>query len=521
MLKSKKITLSKIYPYFFTALFLVLSILLIINHEYWRDEVRAWLIGSESANLREFVGNIRDNEGHPYLWSGLLYFISHYITDNLEAMKILHLAISVVVVFLILKYAPFNKILRVMLVFSYYLFFEYSIISRNYSIGILFMIIFCILYKNKYKNLIPISIVLFLMGLGNIYSFVISIILFLFLLFEFLLERRNIKNRINKLHMSIASAIIIGSILFMYWQLGSQMKSGTVWAPSIFSIFNKNIINEYIKSIGTIPEALIKSYLPIPNFVLNFWNTNIIFDFLSKINYLFVYLLALVLFVFSLFFIKKKVLFLYIIGNLSIAIIPIFVHTGSLRHYGHFFILLIVCIWISYLKPKENYLIKDRNQFKENLMNGFLIICLTSSLIGSGVAFCFDFKYPFSSGKDTANYIEKNFNVDELVIIGYLDYPTETIAGYLNKDIYYPQSIDENKFRKLNSWSRRIGGYDIYLPISSANKFILDSKKVLLVISSPPDDAKEELSKNHFKQIEQTFDSSIVGEDFYLYLFDK
>lgn len=521
MFTTKSIKFSNIYPYIFTGIFLILSVFLIVNHELWADEMRAWNIGSASNSVTELISSLRASEGHPYLWSGLLYFISHYIVDNPEAMKVLHLAISVTTVFLILKYAPFNKILRVMLIFGYFFFYEYSIISRNYSIGILFMIVFCILYRNKYKNLVVLSIVLFFLGLGNIYSFMISIILFLYLLFEIILERNNRPNRLNKLHLSIASIIMLGSIFFMYWQLGSQMKSN-VMGPSIFSIFSKNFISEHIKSIAIIPKAIIKSYLPVPNFILTFWETNIIFDFLSNINFILVYILGAILFVVPLFFLKKKVLFLYIMGNLPVAIIPIFVWQGSLRHYGHHFIILIACIWISCLKPEENYLIKNREKFSQKLMNWFLIICLASSLIGSGVAYYYDYKYPFSSAKDAANYITSEFNVDELIIIGYHFHPAETIAGYLNKELYYPHSIEENKFSKFVNWPKMHGSYDINLPIRSAYKFLLEGKEVLLIISNASSNDKEILSKNNFKKIDVSFDNQIVAwEDFNLYLFDK
>ena len=81
----------------------------------------------------EFIKTIDMNGNNTYSWFAILYFISHFITQNPESMKIIHLAISTVSVFLILKYAPFNKIIRAMLVFGYFFFYEYSIISRILS----------------------------------------------------------------------------------------------------------------------------------------------------------------------------------------------------------------------------------------------------------------------------------------------------------------------------------------------------------------------------------------------------
>jgi len=153
----------KFFPYIFTLLFLSLSILLVLKHELWRDEVKTWLVGSESISIRNFIYNIRENHGQPYLWSFIQYLISHYIGYYIEAVKIVHLIISTSTAFLVLKFAPFNKLIRALIIFSYFFFFEYSILSRNYAIGILSIIIFCILYKNKYKNLIFLGIALLAM----------------------------------------------------------------------------------------------------------------------------------------------------------------------------------------------------------------------------------------------------------------------------------------------------------------------------------------------------------------------
>ena len=245
MYKDKKLIFSIIFPYLVTIIFLILSILLITHHEFWADEMRAWNISSSSESIKQLIGYLRDSEGHPYLWYALLYIISHFIVNNPETMKILHLTFSVTSVFLILKYAPFNKISKTMLVFSYFFFYEYSIISRNYAVAILCIIIFCILYKDKYKNLIPISIVLFIMSLGNIYSFLISIVFFLFLFFEIILERHDNKNKLNKIYVSIAFIVMIASVFFMYWQLGSQFK-GTALTPSIFSTIRNDFFGEFL-----------------------------------------------------------------------------------------------------------------------------------------------------------------------------------------------------------------------------------------------------------------------------------
>jgi hypothetical protein len=75
---------------------------------------------------------------------------------------------------------------------------------------------------------------------------------------------------------------------------------------------------------------------------------------------------------------------------------------------------------------------------------------LVTSIFASGIAFYYDYNYPFSNGKNVASYIRENFDLNNSVIIGIPSSKTETITGYLNKDFYYPQ---EHGFNRLVRWN--------------------------------------------------------------------
>ena len=506
----------KYYPFIVTAVFLALSIILMYHHEFWRDEIQSWLIGSESSSISEFINNMRDNQGHPFLWNAILYFTSHFITENVESIKIIHLAISTALVYLFLKYSPFNKTIKTMFVFGYFTFYEYSIISRNYALGLLLMVVFCILYKNKYKNIIPISIVLFFMGLLNIYSFLLSVVLFLMLLVEFVIDRNVIKKNIYRIYIVIAIIVILAEILFVYWQMYSQTIDNS-WNLTISSLFNKSI-DEYKASLTNVSYGIIKTYIPIPQVIIKFWESSIIIYFLSRYSFLYIFLFSLILLIIPLFFIKRRTILLYILGVTSILFIPFFIYIGSNRHFGHLFMLIIISLWLSQINKGDKYLIKSRKNFIKKSQNIFLIIILSFSLIGSSIAFYFDYKYPFSNGKYVADYIEENFNKDNLVIVGYVDNTTQTIAGYLDKDIYYPNSKD---FKKLVSWNKRRPLSSIEEVFQDANHLASEGKEVLIVLSlNISDNSMPE--KYLFKKIDIEFTNSVViDENYYLYLLER
>jgi len=262
----------KYFPFIFASLFLLLVIVLVIKHEFWRDEAMAWEIANVAGSLKEFVKNIRAEYGHPYLWNFILYIFSHYISGNIENMKYIHVSISVAAVFLFLKYSPFQKILKILFIFGYYVFYEYTIISRNYSLGILFAVIFCILYqKDKYKYLIFLSIALFFMGQSNLFAFFISISLLIILMIDLFKEKIIVKQKFNKISFTFSPIIFLTGIYFLFFQFNSMLfnngnnslLSGLFVQPFKISEF-----------LGKISVGLIKAYLPIFNINLNFWNNN-------------------------------------------------------------------------------------------------------------------------------------------------------------------------------------------------------------------------------------------------------
>ncbi len=116
------------------GLFALLTTTLVAHHQPWRDEADAWLMARDASvgELFHYAGY----SGTPVLWyliqvpfakAGAAYATQRY----------LHLAIALAAVGLLLFRAPFPLPLRMALVFGYFFSFEYAVVARNYSSGIL------------------------------------------------------------------------------------------------------------------------------------------------------------------------------------------------------------------------------------------------------------------------------------------------------------------------------------------------------------------------------------------------
>jgi len=436
----------KYFPYLFLTLFIALSITLIIHHEFWFDEVHSWDIALESNSLSEILDIIKEGSGTPSLWHIILYFISHYISDNIGIMKVLHLTISTTTAFLILKYAPFNKAIRVMLISGYLFFYEYSIISRSYALGVLLIIIFCVLYKNKYNIILLLGIILFFMGQVNAFSFMVSICLFIILLVDIIKNYRD-KN-INLLIFTTFVFIFLAEIVVFLYQMVPQASHGMRLSLSekINSFFASFSFPEFFNQFS---ENIIKAFIPIPEITLEFWNSSLAVGLINRLPIAYKLIISFLLLIIPLFMIKKRVIFPYLFG-LILMISGLFLYKNPIRLIGHIFILFIVCLWISNISGDGNFLLKVKTTWIKKSQNIFLCTVLIASVAASGIAFYFDYNYPFSHSKNVAEYIEKNFDLDNSVIIGIPNAPTETITGYLDYNLYYPQEQKFGRFATLD-----------------------------------------------------------------------
>ena len=143
------------------------------------------------------------------------------------------------------------------------------------------------------------------------------------------------------------------------------------------------------------------------------------------------------------------------------------------------------------------------------------------SVAGSGIASYYDYKYPFSSGKYVAQYIKDNYSNKNIKIIGYHDYSAETVAGYLNRDIYYPEMKMYGKFVNLETRNKNLLLVDAFKDIDS----IIDDGEIFLFVKDQEPITKQEedkINNKYYEVKEVKFENSIVyRENFYLYEFIK
>ena len=503
---------TSVYILFLILLFIIIGTINILHHEMWRDETQALMIIDNSSSLSELFNNTRF-EWTPQLWYWLIYCIRK-ATNNTIAIKIFNLIIATAAVYVFIKFAPFNKFQKLLFIFGYYPLYEYGTISRPYILSILFIFIFCALIRSGEKNYFFISCILFLLCQVNLISIGITIILAITLFVDFFLSDTGSKKKIlnyKKTQLSIGLIIFIIGLIVVFSCMVPFLPILLDFKCS-YSIEQQNSLKPFYHSI----ISIYRSYVPIPEIKIDFWNTNIIISTTIQL------VLSLMLFGLSIIaLIKNPVpLFLYTFGTLVMIfsfwrLYPVY----YLRIEGYLFVLFIICFWISNYNKANSPRIPlptSRLIFTRKIKNIFLtIILVIHFLVGIGSSII-DWLYPFSAGKKVAEFI-KNKNIDNYLIAGDWDFAASTVSFYINKDIYYPRS---DKFGSYIIWDKKRldrkqkNDINIYQELKRLVK--KERKNLLLVMNYELDTTKIPI-----KKIREFTKSMVEDEKYFLYIINK
>lgn len=153
---------SRLGVWLLLAAYIAIIVLTALHHEFWRDEVRAFSLATEGS-LRDMFTELR-TEGHPALWY-LLLRGGYWLTGSRLVLPVLSLVIATCAMYVILRYSPFTMLQKVLIVFGVYPVFEYSVIARNYGLGVLVLSVIGLTYPTRRDR--PVRFGLLLAVLAN------------------------------------------------------------------------------------------------------------------------------------------------------------------------------------------------------------------------------------------------------------------------------------------------------------------------------------------------------------------
>jgi hypothetical protein len=405
-----------------------------VHHEMWRDEVHAWTLSRLAQGFGDLVTGDRVYEGHPPLWFWYLRVWS-WFTQSVFGLQAATIAAATAAAVLLARFAPFPRYLKVLLLFSYYFGYEYTVMARNYVLGWLFLCLFCALYHPVRVRYLLLSLSLALLSLTSFYGLVLSF----FLLGYFVLDQLRFSLS-GPAPSGPAEATVFGSPRIL-------VTVGVVVATMIFCVltleppepnpfspaFNPGAIN-----FSALPDMLYRitaGFLPWRRYSLaEFWGTFCTLWDTHSAWPLFVGSALMVLALLALYP-SWRLMLIYLGAVAGLLMFQQARFEGSPRHWGHFFMLFVAASWLLRVNfPRR------RHRFSTAL----LVVILAIQAQSFGVATVIDTREVFSGGRDTAAFIEKA-GLQDLPIVAGPDYHAVTVAGYLRRRFIAIETDETNE----------------------------------------------------------------------------
>lgn len=387
---------------------LLLGLLGLWHHEIWFDEAHTWLMARDSDSWGELFHNARADR-QPLLWHCLLYLVKH-LSANPLAMQLLHWLVASLAIGLFLHKGPFPLWFKAFFIFGYFILFEYILVARNYSLGMLFLFAFCFSYQ---KNAPPVWLGLVLALLANTHPLGLVAAVGLSIWWFFDVKKRSGK-RFFYGQLLAASGFILAIL-------------PTLWAwQSMPGVVQDRARPLNLETAGKTFLIIWRAFIPIPD-VGNyyFWPSNWVADELKAVAVLG----SVALLFLPLIFFRKKVKALIFFYFMLFAVMFLchFFNAYAPRYYGYIFLTFITCLWLTdYFKHLQS------NTFQR----GILIFLLFCQMTGGIIAYSLDWRRPFSEGLHAARFIREH-GLEKEVIVSEFCFGM-TLNAYLNKSLYYP-----------------------------------------------------------------------------------
>jgi hypothetical protein len=346
--------------------YLALMGVAIAHHEPWADEAQAWLLARDS-NPVSLLKDFLPYEGTPGLWHLLLMVPAKLLPY--QSLNVISGALAALATYLVLRHSPFPLIVKVLLPFTYFLFFQFGVVARNYALLAPLLFLVAVKYKERHQKPWLYAGLLFLLANVSAHGYLISGALMLLNVLHLVNEWSELDPQLRKKNLKpIAGYGVLMALIALTLRPPPNRTGAVNW-----------------------PEA--------GGGPLAFWREagNMLTD--SMTNSLLILLPVMVISLW--FFWRRKVLGLYLLPTFWIIVFATYVYQAA-WHRGTLFIVWVFAIWVGLQHQEEN---KQGSWSRLLLLSALVLVCLVQIpwTVGSLRS---DFSHPYSGSKAAATYIK-------------------------------------------------------------------------------------------------------------------
>ena len=377
-------------------------------HVPWRDEWHTWLLCRETPDLATLFARLR-YDGHPATWYVLVWAISR-LSTHVIAMQLAHAAIASAVVAIVGVASPFPRWQCVLLAFGYFFAFEYAVISRNYALGALGLLLAAACHARAPHRPIATCAALALAVHSNAFAAIAALAFAAYLASVWLGD-----GLVSRPRLAAALAIVAASAIGFAIEIRPPADfANTLW------LFDFNVTRA-----AQLASSLWRTFAPLPPVRREWWNGNVLdFGVFRRVQCA---LGIVVLVATTLAVSRDRRLRIFWVATFSAIVLFAYLKiVGSLRHHGTMFVLFVALRWLDRVADPT----PDRP--RERFWSCVLIVQAVAGVFVSVV----DLAMPFSAARATAAFIRGTY--PDALVITQRDFEGGSIAGELGRPVWFP-----------------------------------------------------------------------------------
>jgi len=370
-------------------IYILLTIFVSIYHEPWYDEFQAWGISRES--ISSIIFEIPHLEGHPPLWYLVLKLFTSLNINPELSIKLPNLIFMYISVYLLIFKSPFCRLVRLLLPYTFFIFYQYAIVSRPYSMLTLSLLLVGMFHIKKDSHPYRYTLSLCFLSLTSLYGMIITTLLCLIWVYELY--------RIHKVRIVLFIKDFLKdrrffcmlSLFFLCLFL------------SIICYPEKQVAISSILASSSVPDKILYALFSIFSdytfmYVVDFSNAGL--SDLPQFYYILTCILGLYISYILLLELKKRssirfAIILYILALFSY-------YYMFPYHLGVLFVLSVMLFWISI--ERDNHVTKFSKQFVI-----LLVITLSVQIVWGVNSMLMDIMHDYAPSRSIAKYIKDNF----------------------------------------------------------------------------------------------------------------
>ena len=400
-------------------------------HVVWRDEVRALSIAMDNPSIMQLFKNLH-NEGHPFLWYVFLW-LGFQVTHSVAILKCMSILAASGAAYLVFSRAPFTLLQKVLLVLGFFPIYQYSVVCRGYGLSMALFFLFCCLYTERFKKIILVSVILFLLANSEAHALIIVSAIFLSLVAEMIFKRNEIfRQKRSGILVISGFVIIVAGILLSVLQIYPDETSIVTSVHHLqLSALAKAILPAIIFAGASFQKVWTIPFMPAFVFV---W-----FFYLFLLRN--VFLLSVCLLSFA-----------------GMSLMGHFVYPLMIYHSGFFLILMLGAFWMEHDEGEQveaDPVHSGWAIFLKYYKNVLLYMLLISQVALGFYALVEEFRLPASSSKSFGKFLREHQELKEAIVISEPDFIIESVPYYAGNQIYIPREARFGKTVKFTTENKR------------------------------------------------------------------